>query len=70
VDQAALIEEAPHTGALCRRGRLGWRELSKVDNEQLGAFIREVFRLMDAKAVHRAALNFPTCPCNEGGKAG
>ncbi len=54
--QAALIEEDP--GTYFRPpyvGVNGWVgvELSKVDDEQLGALIREGFRLVDAKPVPR-----------------
>ncbi len=50
--QAALIEEAP--GAYFRPpyvGVAGWVgvELCRVDDDQLGALIREAFRLMAAK---------------------
>ncbi len=50
--QAALIEEAP--GAYFRPpyvGASGWVgvELPEVDDEQLGALIREAFRLVNAK---------------------
>ncbi|HEY7306173.1 MAG TPA: MmcQ/YjbR family DNA-binding protein [Bryobacteraceae bacterium] len=48
--QAALIEEAPETyfrpPYVGVRGWVGV-ELSKVDDEQLGALIREAFRLID-----------------------
>ena len=50
--QAALIEEAPTTYFRPPYvGVAGWVgvELSKVDDDQLGALIREAFRLMDAK---------------------
>jgi len=50
--QAALIEEAPATYFRPPYvGVAGWVgvELSKVDDDQLGALIREAFRLMDAK---------------------
>lgn len=50
--QAALIEEAP--GTYFRPpyvGVSGWVgvELSKVDDDQLGALIREAFRLVTSK---------------------
>jgi hypothetical protein len=51
--QAALIEEAPDTYFRPPYvGIAGWVgvELAKVDDEQLGALIREAFRLMTAKA--------------------
>jgi hypothetical protein len=51
--QAALIEEAPDTYFRPPYvGVAGWVgvELSKVDDEQLGALIREAFRLMNTKA--------------------
>ncbi|HEY7333788.1 MAG TPA: DUF5655 domain-containing protein [Bryobacteraceae bacterium] len=50
--QAALIEESPETYFRPPYvGSAGWVgvELSKVDDEQLGALIREAFRLMTAK---------------------
>lgn len=50
--QAALIEEAPATYFRPPYvGVAGWVgvELSKVDDDQLGALIREAFRLMHAK---------------------
>jgi len=52
--QAALIEEAPD--AYFRPpyvGGYGWVgvELSRVDDEQLGAVLREAFRLMTAKTM-------------------
>jgi hypothetical protein len=50
--QAALIEEAPHTYFRPSYvGVGGWVgvELSKVSDEQLGALIREAFRLVDPK---------------------
>jgi hypothetical protein len=55
--QEALIEEAPD--AYFRPpyvGGAGWVgvELSKVGDEQLGALIREAFRLMTAKAIRPA----------------
>lgn len=51
--QEALIEEAP--GTYYRPpyvGSSGWVgvELSRVDDQQLGALIREAFRLMEAKS--------------------
>ena len=51
--QAAFIEEAP--GIYFRPpyvGPSGWIgvELSKVDDEQLGALVREAFRLVDLKS--------------------
>jgi hypothetical protein len=52
--QAALIEEAPDRYFRPPYvGVAGWIgvELAKVDDEQLGALIREAFRLMEAKAV-------------------
>ena len=51
--QAALIEEAPDTYYRPPYvGVNGWVgvELKKVDDEQLGALIREAFRIIDAKA--------------------
>jgi hypothetical protein len=51
--QAALIEEAPETYFRPPYvGVSGWVgvELSKVNDEQLGALIREAFRLMDLKS--------------------
>jgi hypothetical protein len=51
--QAALIEEAPETYFRPPYvGVNGWVgvELSKVDDEQLGALIREAFRFVDLKA--------------------
>jgi hypothetical protein len=51
--QAALIEEAPETYFRPPYvGVSGWIgvDLSKVDDEQLGALIREAFRLIDAKS--------------------
>jgi len=50
--QAALMEEAPETYFRPPYvGVGGWVgvELSKVDDEQLGALIREAFRLMNTK---------------------
>jgi hypothetical protein len=50
--QAALIEEAPDTYYRPPYvGVNGWVgvELSRVDDEQLGALIREAFRLVAAK---------------------
>jgi hypothetical protein len=50
--QAALIEEAPDTYYRPPYvGVSGWVgvELSRVDDEQLGALIREAFRLVTAK---------------------
>ena len=50
--QAALIEESPETYFRPPYvGVAGWVgvELSKVDDEQLGALIREAFRLMNTK---------------------
>src|SRR5262245_8744264 len=50
--QAALIEEAPDTYYTPPYvGVSGWVgvELSRVDDEQLGALIREAFRLVTAK---------------------
>jgi hypothetical protein len=52
--QAALIEEAPDRYFRPPYvGVGGWIgvELAKVDDEQLGALIREAFRLMEAKAM-------------------
>jgi hypothetical protein len=52
--QAALIEEAPDTYFRPPYvGVGGWVgvELSKVDDEQLGALIREAFRLVDPKGI-------------------
>jgi hypothetical protein len=52
--QAALIEEAPDTYFRPPYvGGSGWVgvELARVDDEQLGALIREAFRLMSAKTV-------------------
>jgi hypothetical protein len=54
--QADLIEEFP--GIYFRPpyvGASGWIgvELSKVDDEQLGALIREAFRFITAKSVAR-----------------
>ena len=52
--QAALIEVAPDTYFRPPYvGVGGWVgvELSKVDDEQLGALIREAFRLMDPKSL-------------------
>jgi len=51
--QAALIEEAPETYFRPPYvGPSGWVgvELSKVDDEQLGALIREAFRFIEVKA--------------------
>ena len=57
--QAAFIEEAPiptpgppHIGVARSVGV----ELSKVDDEQLDAVIREAFRLMTAKAIPNRSL--------------
>jgi hypothetical protein len=50
--QAAFIEEAPDTYFRPPYvGAAGWVgvELSRVDDQQLGAVIREAFRLMTAK---------------------
>ena len=50
--QEALIEEAPDTYFRPPYvGPAGWVgvELAKVDDEQLGALIREAFRIIDAK---------------------
>jgi hypothetical protein len=56
--QAALIEEAPETyfrpPYVGVRGWVGV-ELSKVDDEQLGALIREAFRLSTASLHRRGA---------------
>jgi hypothetical protein len=52
--QAALIEEAPDTYFRPPYvGVAGWVgvELSRVNDEQLGAVIREAFRLMTAKTI-------------------
>ena len=52
--QAALIEESPDTYFLPPYvGSAGWVgvDLSRVDDEQLGALIREAFRLMAAKTI-------------------
>jgi len=52
--QAALIEEAPDTYFRPPYvGGSGWVgvELAQVDDEQLGALIREAFRLMSAKTM-------------------
>ena len=52
--QAALIEEAPHIYFRPPYvGVGGWVgvELSKVDDEQLGALIREAFRLVEPKSL-------------------
>jgi hypothetical protein len=54
--QAALIEEAPRTYYRPPYvGVSGWVgvELSRVDDEQLGALIREAFRLVTAKTTAR-----------------
>ena len=54
--QAALIEEAPDTYYRPPYvGVSGWVgvELSRVDDEQLGALIREAFRLVTAKTTAR-----------------
>lgn len=50
--QAALIEEAPETYfSPPYVGKSGWVgvEVSQVDDEQLGALIREAFRLVTAR---------------------
>ena len=55
--QAALIEEAPDTYFRPPYvGVGGWVgvETSQVDDEQLGALIREAFRLMDRRVSRRA----------------
>jgi hypothetical protein len=60
--QAALIEEAPETYFRPPYvGVGGWVgvELAKVDDEQLGAMIRESFRLMDAKAIASGRSDSP-----------
>ncbi len=64
--QPALIEEAP--GTYFRPpyvGVAGWVgvELAKVDDEQLGALIREAFRVISAKArpPRRAKSSRPGC---------
>jgi hypothetical protein len=52
--QAALIEEAPDTYYRPPYvGVSGWVgvELSKVDEDQLGALIREAYRLVTAKSI-------------------
>ena len=52
--QAALIEEAPDTYYRPPYvGVSGWVgvELSRVDDDQLGALIREAFRLTTAKSI-------------------
>ena len=57
--QAALIEEAPETHFRPPYvGASGWVgvELSKVGDEQLGALIREAFRLMDLKSTGSGRL--------------
>jgi len=54
VQAAALIEEAPDTYYRPPYvGVSGWVgvELSRVDDEQLGALIREAFRLVTAKSI-------------------
>ena len=60
--QADLIEESPDTYFRPPYvGAGGWVgvELSKVDDEQLGALIREAFRLISAKSIasHRSSPN-------------
>jgi hypothetical protein len=62
--QAALIEEAPDTYFRPPYvGVAGWVgvELSKVNDKQLGAVIREAFRLMTAKTIasHRSGPSQP-----------
>jgi hypothetical protein len=55
--QAALIEEAPDTYFRPPYvGPSGWVgvELARVDDDQLGALIREAFRLVDKKATKKA----------------
>ena len=55
--QAALIEEAPETYFRPPYvGVGGWVgvELSEVDDEQLGALIREAFRLIITKSAGRS----------------
>jgi len=57
--QAALIEEAPETYFRPPYvGVNGWVgvQLSKVDDEQLGALIREAFRFIDLKATPSGRL--------------
>jgi len=52
--QNALIEEAPDTYFRPPYvGAAGWVgvELSKVEDDQLGALIREAFRVMNSQAV-------------------
>jgi hypothetical protein len=58
----ALIEEAPETYFRPPYvGASGWVgvELSKVGDEQLGALIREAFRLMDLKSTGSGRLELP-----------
>ena len=58
--QAALIEESPETYFRPPYvGVSGWVgvDLSKVDDEQLGALIREAFRFIDRKSTKRRALH-------------
>ncbi|HEV2173475.1 MAG TPA: MmcQ/YjbR family DNA-binding protein, partial [Nitrospira sp.] len=62
--QAALIEEAPDTYFRPPYvGVAGWVgvELSRVDDDQLAAIIREAFRLMTAKTI-----SAPSQPAREG----
>ena len=57
-EQAALVEEAPETYFRPPYvGVAGWVgvELHKVDDEQLGALIREAFRLTTVKKIRRIA---------------
>jgi hypothetical protein len=59
--QAALIEEAPDTYFRPPYvGPAGWVgvELSKVDDEQLGALIREAFRIIEMKAAAKRRSGF------------
>src|SRR5262249_19316212 len=59
--QAALIEEAPDTYFRPPYvGVGGWVgvELAKVDDEQLGALIREAFRLLDCKGTTSGRSEF------------
>ena len=65
--QANLIEEAPDTYFRPPYvGGAGWVgvELSRVDDERLGAIVREAFRLMTAKtiATSRSEPSRPTRP--------
>jgi hypothetical protein len=61
--QGALIEEAPETYFRPPYvGVSGWIgvELSKVDDEQLGALIREAFRVVDGKSATTSRLSQPS----------